>query len=280
MKMSVFDELKVDPLNYVSGLESPIGVYLRRETFTKETEADRALKRKSYEKTVADQSTDGSWGQLFVPTANNLWNLALLGYDAKDTAVKKGLDWLPSIQTHEYRGYPGFFYSNNGKDRRAMRSTLYGEFVPGCSLFYQTTYAIHLFHIFGFGSDRRVETAVESYTRLWGDREWLCGSWCGSNVLRILIEHPLSRDSKQVENGLRFLAKCQTKSGAWKGLPFYHTFHSLSRSDHVLAKEQLSKAFPSLVKRQNQDGSWGRKERETATFLVLDALKNASQKLP
>jgi len=96
-------------------------------------------------------------------------------------------------------------------------------------------------------------------------------------VLRILIEHPLSRDSKQVEKGLEYLAKCQTKSGAWKGLPFYHTFHSLSRSHHVLAKEQISKAFPSLVKKQNQDGSWGRKERETATFLVLDALKNAFQ---
>jgi len=277
MKMSVSDELKVDPLNYVSGLESPIGVYLRRETFTKETEADRALKRKSYEKTVADQSTDGSWGQLFVPTANNLWNLALLGYDAKDTAVKKGLDWLLSIQTHEYKGHSGFFYSNNRKDRRAMRSTLYGEFVPGCSLFYQTTYAIHLFHICGFDSDRHVQTAVESYIQLWGDREWLCGLWCGSNVLRILIEHPLSRDSKQVEKGLEYLAKHQTERGAWKGLPFYHTFHSLSRSGHVLAKEQLSKALPSLVKRQNQDGSWGRKERETATFLVLDALKNSFQ---
>ncbi|MFB0503238.1 MAG: prenyltransferase/squalene oxidase repeat-containing protein [Candidatus Bathyarchaeia archaeon] len=278
--MSVSDELKVDPLNYVAGLKSPIGVYLRREIFTKETKADRALKRELYEKTVANQSTDGSWNQLFVRTANDLWNLALLGYDEKDTAVKKGLDWILSIQTHEYRGYPGFFYSKNREDRRAMRSTLYGEFVPGCSLFYQTTYAIHLFHIFDLDEDNHVQTAVRSYLRLWGDNEWLCGSWCGSNVLRVLIEHPLSRDSKQVENGLKYLTKCQSKSGAWKGLPFYHIFHALSRANNVSAKEQLSKAFQSLVKRQNQDGSWGRKERETATFLVLDALKNAFQKLP
>ena len=94
MKMNVFVELKVDPLNYVAGLKSPIGVYLRREIFTKETKADRALKRELYEKTVAHQSTDGSWDQLFVRTASNLWNLALLGYDVKDAAVKKGLDWL------------------------------------------------------------------------------------------------------------------------------------------------------------------------------------------
>jgi hypothetical protein len=92
----------------------------------------------------------------------------------------------------------------------------------------------------------------------------------------MLIEHPLSRESKQVERGLEFLAKRQTKTGAWERFPFYHTFHALSRSHYALAKEQSEKAFPSVIKRQNKDGSWGRKERETETFLVLDALKNAS----
>ena len=94
-------------------------------------------------------------------------------------------------------------------------------------------------------------------------------------MLRVLIEHPLSRESIQVENGLKYLAKHQTKTGAWKGFPFYNTFHALSRGDHVSAKKQLKKAFPSIIRRQNKDGSWGRKERVTATFLVLDALKNA-----
>lgn len=273
--MNVLDELKVNPLNYVTGLESPIGIYLRREIFKEETEADAALETELFEKTVADQSADGSWEQLFVRTANNLWNLALLGHDAENSSVKKGLDWLLSIQRHKYGGYPGFFYSNNRKDRHAMRSTFYGEFVPGCTLFYQTTYAIHLFHIFGLDDDKQVKTAVESYLQLWGNREWLCGLWCGSNVLRVLIEHPLSKDSKQVENGLKHLAKHQTKTGAWKDFPFYHTFHALSRADHVSVKKQLKIAFPSVIRRQNKDGSWGRKGRETATFLVLDALKNA-----
>ncbi|NIO36352.1 hypothetical protein GTO27_01470 [Candidatus Bathyarchaeota archaeon] len=85
----------------------------------------------------------------------------------------------------------------------------------------------------------------------------------------------MSRKSKQVENGLKHLAKNQTKTGAWKGFSFYNTFHALSRGDHVSAKKQLKKAFPSVIRKQNKDGSWGRKERETATFLVLDALKNA-----
>jgi squalene cyclase len=153
-----------------------------------------------------------------------------------------------------------------------MRSTLYGEFGPGCTIFYQTTYATHLLHVFGFDRDKRVETTVKSYLRFWSPT-W-CGTWCTINVLRVLIEHPLSKESTPVENGLKHLAKLQTKTGAWKGLPFYHTFHALSRTDATLAEEQLKKAFPSVVRRQNEDGSWGRKEKETATFLVLDALRN------
>jgi len=267
------NRLKVNPLNYVAALESPIGVYLRREIFKKETKTDSTLKKKLFEKTVADQSADGSWDQLFVRTANNLWNLALIGYGAEDGNVKKGLEWLLSIQRHQYRGYPGFFGSNNRKDPSLMRSTFYGEFGPGCTIFYQTTYAIHLLHIFGFGDNRQVQTTVNSYLQFW--RPNWCGAWCNINVLRMLIEHPLSRESKQVEDGLKNLAWRQSKTGAWRGLPFYHTFHALSRAPHALAGKQLKRAFPSVVKRQNKDGSWGRREQETETFLVLDALKNA-----
>ncbi len=267
------NELKVNPLNYVASLESPVGVYLRSAIFKKEAKADTALKKKLYEKTVADQSADGSWDQLFVRTANNLWNLSLLGYDAEDRSVKKGLEWLLSIQRHQYRGYPGFFYSNNRRDPSVMRSTFYGEFGPGCTIFYQTTYAIHLFHTFGFDDNRQVQTTVKSYLKFWRP-DW-CGAWCTINVLRMLIEHSLSAESKRVESGLKYLAKRQTKTGAWKGFPFYHTFHALSRAPHVLAKKQFKKALPSVVRRQNRDGSWGRKERETETFLALDALRNA-----
>jgi hypothetical protein len=197
-----------------------------------------------------------------------------LGYGAEDKSIKKGLEWLLSIQRHNYRGYPGFFNSTNRKDPSMMRSTFYGEFGPGCTIFYQTTYAIHLFHIFGFRHDKQVQTTVRSYLEFWSP-DW-CGAWCTINVLRILIEHPLSAQSKQVNSGLEYFAKLQTKTGAWKGFPFYHTFHAISRARHEVAKEQLEKAFPSVVRRQNRDGSWGRRECETETFLVLDALKNAN----
>jgi hypothetical protein len=274
MMMNTKDELKFDFLDHVVDMKSAIGIYLRREVFKKESRTDPILKKKLYEQTVADQSADGSWNQLFVQTANNLWNLALLGCDAKDRSVKKGLEWLLSIQRQSYRGYPGFFLSSNRKDPSLMRSTLYGEFGPGCTICYQTTYAVHLFHIFGFGNTSQVKTAVNSYLQFW--RPNWCGTWCNLNVLRMLIEHPLSRESKQVKDGLEYFAKKQTKTGAWKAYPFYHTFHALSRVKHVMAKEQLEKAFPLIIKRQNKDGSWGRKEHETITFLVLDALKNAA----
>jgi len=272
--MNMSDKLKIDPVNYAAGLESPIGVYIRREIFKKETKSDAILKKRLYEQTVADQSTDGSWSQLFVRTANNLWNLALLGCEVEDKSVKNALEWLLSIQKYNYRGYPGFFNSPNRKDPSLMRSTSYGEFGPGCSIFYQTTYTVHLFHIFGFHNNKQVETTIRSYLDFWNP-EW-CGVWCTINVLRMLIEHPLSAESKQVNSGLEHLARLQTKTGAWKSFPFYHTFHALSRARHAAAaKKQLERAFPTVIKRQNKDGSWGRKKHETETFLVLDALKNA-----
>ena len=265
---------KTDPLNYVAKLESPIGIYLRREIFPEKNNADAPLTKKLHKKMAAEQLPDGSWNHLFVHTANNLWNLALLGYNAEDKSVRHGLEWLLSIQRHQYHGYPGFFHSNNRKDSSLMRATFYGEFGPGCTIFYETAYAIHLFHIFGFDDNKQVQTTVNSYLQFW--RPTWCSAWCTINVLRMLIEHPLSRESKQVESGLKHLARRQTKTGAWKGFPFYHTLHALSRARHDLAKKQLKKAFPSAIKRQNADGSWGKKEQQTETFLVLDALKNAA----
>jgi hypothetical protein len=199
--------------------------------------------------------------------------LALLGCEAEDRSVRKALEWLLSIQKYDYRGYPGFFNSPNRKDPSLMRSTFYGEFGPGCSIFYQTTYAVHLFHIFGLHNNKQVQTTVRSFLDFWNP-DW-CGAWCTINVLRMLIEHPLSAESKQVNSGLEHFAKLQTKTGAWKGFPFYHTFHALSRARHTVAKKQIERAFPSVIKRQNKNGGWGRKEPETETFLVLDALKNA-----
>jgi hypothetical protein len=263
---------KADPFSYVAKLESPIGVYLRREVFKKESNSDAMLKKKLDERIAQGQSANGSWDQLFVYTANNLWNRALLGCSAEDASVRQGLEWLLSIQRHEYHGYPGFFHSDNRKDASTMRSTFYGEFGPGCTIFYQTAYAVHLFHIFGFDENKQVQRAVNSYLKFW--RPTWCSAWCTINVLRMLIEHPLSEESKQAEDGVKYLARRQTKTGAWKGFPFYHTLHALSRSSNELAKKQVKKALPSALKRQNKNGSWGKKETETEAFLVLDALKN------
>jgi hypothetical protein len=270
--MSVLEQLRTDPLQYVANLESPVGIYLRREVFEKETTPDAVLKKEVYKKIIVEQSEDGSWGQLFVKTANSLWNLALLGVGAEDPSVKMGLQWLLSIQKEEYKGHPGFFNLRNRKDPSIMRTTYYGEFGPGCTIFYQTTYAIHLLHIFGFDDSEQVKTTIDSYLQFW--KPTWCGAWCNINVLNMLIENPVSKESNVVRNAINYFAGLQSKTGTWKGFPFYHTLHALSKTNDVNAKNQLDKALTSIIRRQNRDGSWGRKEPQTETFLVLDALKN------
>ena len=265
-------KFKTDPLEFASKLELPIGIYLRREILKKESRADEALKKKLHDKLAAAQLPDGSWNQLFVTTANNLWDLWLLDYNAQDNVVRRGLEWLLSIQRYLYRGYPGFFNTDNRKDPSLMRSILYGEFGPGCTIFYETTYAVHLFHLYGFDANCQVQTTIKSYLQFW--RPNWCGSWCNLNVLRMLIEHPLSKESKQVEDGLRYFSRRQTRTGVWKGYPFYHTFHALSRAKQETAVKQMKKALPALVRRQNPDGSWGKQHQETNTYLVLNSLQN------
>lgn len=265
-------ELRVDPLDYVGGVESPIGIYLRREVFGK-TKGDGTLRKELRGKIANDQSEDGSWDQLFVHTANRVWDLALMGYGPDDKVVRKGLDWLLTNQVSTYHKQPGFFCSPNRRDPSLMRETYYGEFGPGCTIFYQTAYAIHLFNMLGLEDDENIRTTVKSYLKFWTP-DW-CGAWCTINVLRVLIEHPLSINSKRVQAGLKFLAGRQTKTGAWKSYPFYHTFHGISRAKSKLASTQIDNALPSIIRRQNKDGSWGKKDPEMQTYLVLDGLKNA-----
>jgi hypothetical protein len=272
--MSVLEKLKTDSFRYVKNLDSPIGVYLRKEMFGKETVADAKLRKEMFEKITLEQREDGSWDQLFVKTANSLWNLFLLGFKADESNVAEGLQWLLSIQKEEYKGYPGFFNLQNKKDPSIMRSTYYGEFGPGCTIFYETTYAIHLLHLFGFDRSKQVETTINSYLKFW--KPTWCGAWCNINVLNILIEHPISKESKTVENAINHFASLQTKTGTWKGYPFYHTLHALSKSNSDCAKKQQDKACPSIIRRQNEDGSWGRKEPQTETFLALDFIRNFS----
>jgi hypothetical protein len=146
--MNLLNGLNINPENFANSLDSPVGIYLRREIFKKISKADATLRKITYQKALAEQSRDGSWDHSFVKTANNLWNYALLGYDVQDPSVQRGIEWLMSLQKHSYHGYPGFFCSSNRKDPSTMRSTSYGEFGPGCTIFYQTTYATHLMHGF------------------------------------------------------------------------------------------------------------------------------------
>lgn len=275
MLMLASGNLKNDPLDFVEQLDSPIGIYLRKEIFERELERDVALRRRLFQRIVSNQSQDGSWRQIFRHTADNLWNLFLLGRDISDFHVRRGLDWILTTQRYQYKGYPGFFLSSKeeaGETSSETHSMQYGLFGPGCRIFYQTAYAIYLFHIFDSDRNQRVQTGVKSFLDFWRP-DW-CGAWCTINVFRVLAIHSLSSNSKIVEEAVRYLRTKQVERGSWKGYPFYHTFHALSRANMNGARKQIQKALRLICKRQRKDGGWGKKERGVDTFLVLDGLRN------
>ena len=71
------------------------------------------------------------------------------------------------------------------------------------------------------------------------------------------------------------LGRVQHASGEWgAGLPFYQTLNALAHLNHPEADRQIEKALPRLADGQNEDGSFGWREREWNTFLTVHALRN------
>jgi hypothetical protein len=68
---------------------------------------------------------------------------------------------------------------------------------------------------------------------------------------------------KPLYERMRYLYECENLSGS-----------DIEKAQQELAKKQVKKALPAALKRQNKNGSWGKKETETETFLVLDTIKN------
>lgn len=71
------------------------------------------------------------------------------------------------------------------------------------------------------------------------------------------------------------LAEIQKPSGLWPApIPFFLTLNALAHLEGESAHRQWLKALPLLTESQKKDGSWGRRDSEWNTFLVVHALKN------
>jgi len=96
-----------------------------------------------------------------------------------------------------------------------------------------------------------------------------------NNAMRALVVHPRYASHDKVVNIVACLAQQQASDGTWgENIPFFQMVNALAHLERPDGDAQLERAFHRLKHTQNDDGTWGRRQREWNTFLVIHALRN------
>ena len=263
--------LKYDPYPVFQTGQTPAGLYARQK-WLKEAGTPGWLK--DYDRTVKDlldgQCRDGSWKGSVIETIRRLFGLHLTVRDPTPPVVR-ALDWLfTKIEPTRINRTPT-------SEMPLTADRLAGlPFTVGASRWFELGAALFLSTIFGRENDPQV---LEAYRKVLSlidpERKPRCGWTSSYNLLRALVVHPEFSQSKEVRHFVAALAKNQEDSGRWRvNVPFYQTVNALAHLDLSSATVQGEKAFKRLCVTQNRDGTWGRRQKEWNTFLVIHALLN------
>jgi hypothetical protein len=96
-----------------------------------------------------------------------------------------------------------------------------------------------------------------------------------SNAMRALAVLPDCAEQPSVRLAVSLVAGRQTTIGDWGAdMPFFQTLNALAHLDMPEAHAQCERAIRRVVSIQNDDGTWGSRQRQWHTFLVVHALRN------
>jgi hypothetical protein len=147
-------------------------------------------------------------------------------------------------------------------------------FIKGCFGHFAICASLFLANCFGMGNERKI---LKLYDIIAGEIEVNGGHWCSTgctnNALRAFVTHGRYSRNKATGMMVDYLGRRQLATGRWKGrTPLFMTFNALAHLDSREANSQCRKAADGILKAQNNDGSWGRSQKEWNTFLVTHAL--------
>ena len=263
--------LKYNPYPVFQASQTPAGLYARQKWLK---EAGTPGWMHDYERTVKDlsdeQSGDGSWKGSVIETIRRLFGLHLTVRDPTPPVVR-ALDWLFTKTDPSKINRPPTIETPLTVARLADL-----PFTGGALRCFELGTVLFLSTIFGRENDPPVLDAYRKVLSLIDPQmKPRCG-WAGScNLLRALVVHSEFSQRKEVRHFVTALAKTQDVSGRWRvKVPFYQTVNALGHLNLSAATAQGEKAFKRLCATQNRDGTWGRRQREWNTFLVIHALRN------
>lgn len=263
-------DLRFDPFHVFRSSRTPPGLYARRkwlgEEYSRQWQDD-------YNETVSSlfkgQLPDGSWNKSFIETVRHLFGLHLTVREASPP-IKRALDWLTDKALS----------CSSEKEDQTLEPLLANQlkglpFTPSPIQRFQMSTLLFLSSIFDMHDDLRILAVYENLHQEAIDKRgrW-CGWSCSNNILRAFIVHPRYSQSVATQLAIHALYEVQSSSGTWpRGVPFYQTVNILGHLDSGIAEEQLMKAISILYRTQTGYGSWGKRQPEWNTFLVVHALK-------
>ena len=264
-------KLRFDPYKIFRCSKTPVGLYARQKWLG---EADTPVWQADFQERVntllADQLPNGSWRQSPVATIVNLFGLHLT-LRITNNRIDDALAWL----INRIRIKPDGVYIRS--DLEIKHADLTGlPFVLSRPEILLTTATLFLSSIFNRQNDPKVLSIYEWLCKKGLTKDGLSFDMASlHNIFRAMVVHPLFANDDLTAKTVQIYAELQTEKGDWGNtLPFYQTLNALAHLNSTQDEIQLETAFSRLIKTQNSNGTWGRREPEWNTFLSIHALQN------
>jgi hypothetical protein len=264
-------KLHHNPFQIFQDSKTPAGLYARQKWLGEESTLAWQNEFKScVDALFAAQLPNASWQQSSIATITNLFGLHLTVRKA-DKRINDALEWL--IDKIQLRS-KGLYFQTDPDIRYADLSGL--PFVLSRSEMLFTGATLFLSSIFNRQNDPTILAVYQWLNKEGLTRENLNTDFTSMhNIFRSLVVHPKFANADLTVKIVEIYAGLQAEKGDWgSGLPFYQTLNALGHLSSSRAEEQVEHAFTKLIKTQNSDGTWGKRDLEWNTFLSIHALKN------
>ncbi|MDQ7786700.1 MAG: hypothetical protein RDU01_03755 [Thermodesulfovibrionales bacterium] len=192
----------------------------------------------------------------------------------KNEQIEKALEWLLSQEVF-LEQETNLYMPSEKVFARGLQNL---PFSHGCYEHFAKCAILFLATIFGEERDTRIIRVYEMLRIKGEEKEGKWCAWsCSNNFLRAFAVHPKYRESNVVRLFLSRLEAVQREDGSWPiQIPFYQTVNALRHLNLEQSDKLLKRTLLKLRETQNSDGTWGKKQKEWNTFLIVHAIKRKS----
>jgi hypothetical protein len=259
-------KLRHSPYSIFEDSQSPPGLYARQKWLNQgETETYRADFAAAVAKLRYADMNPGSRSELILEKLHRLFGLHLTVRNA-DRFIETALNEV--IGENKVRSQQmAILLIPERLNGLPFAATRWEFFIGPASLF--------LAAIFGKATDPGVDPIyAQLAANVTDSSAFRSDAAALHNALRALVVHPDDRFRPATRSAVSWFASQQTVHGDWgPKIPFFQAFNAMAHLSISEANAQFDNALKHVIEGQNDDGTWGRADKEWQTFLVVHALR-------